>query len=142
MQNPTIAEKQKNAFKFKEYIFPCGSIEKIQGYEGFALDLLILNGYYYTDLVLKKTEVPEIWYYENNKKHRYYCDIFIEKENKIIEVKSIYTYERDKSKNILKQNACIEQGYIFEFWFFDPKGNIINNVDADNNTICKFLKFL
>lgn len=44
----------------------------------------------------------------NKKIFTYYPDIFIPKENKIIEVKSIWTYNVNLEKNILKQKASIK----------------------------------
>ena len=50
------------------------------------------------------------------------------KENKIIEVKSIWTYNVNLEKNILKQKASINNGYNFEFWIFNNKGQKINQI--------------
>jgi hypothetical protein len=61
-----------------------------------------------------------------NKERVYFCDIYISKENKIIEVKSQYTYEKELERNILKKEACIRYGYAFEFWIYDPKSKLIN----------------
>ena len=108
MQNGEFAqEASKNAYKLKTYIFPCGSITQCQGFEPYAFDILINIGYIKDDLVTKRNQVPEVWYNDpNNKKHRYYCDIFIPKENRIIEVRSTWTYEKDKDALIYKQPAC------------------------------------
>ena len=44
MQNPKFAEEHfKKCFKSKEYVFPSGRIDKIQGYEHYALDFLLNN---------------------------------------------------------------------------------------------------
>ena len=85
LQNAEIAEIQlKNSFKLKEFKFPCGNIIKVQGYEPFLLKILINNfNYTFNDIIVKRTEVPEIWYEEDNKKHRYYCDIYVQKTNTI-----------------------------------------------------------
>jgi hypothetical protein len=127
LQNPLIIEKQHSGFTHKKYDYD-GNIIYIQGYENYALDLLKKNGYIFSDIITDKKDVPEIWYKNimDDKNHRYYCDIFIPKENKIIEVKSEYIYEREKDKNIEKMKACIENGYVFEFWFFDKKGEKID----------------
>jgi hypothetical protein len=64
---------------------------------------------------LNKIEVlngPVIKYGEN---HRYYSDFYLPKYNIICEIKSNYTFENDKEKNILKQSECIKQGYDFIF---------------------------
>jgi len=52
--------------------------------------------------------------------------MYIEKDNLIIEVKSLWTYNKYKEINLLKQKACIEAGYNFKFMILDGKGNIIS----------------
>ena len=49
------------------------------------------------------------------KRRRYYPDIFIPAENKLIDVKSDYTMSVDVEVNNLKAKACIDQGFIFKF---------------------------
>jgi len=49
----------------------------------------------------------------------YYPDIYIKSENKVIEVKSNYTFYKDYDKNILKKKACIKMGLDFEFMILD-----------------------
>jgi hypothetical protein len=41
--------------------------------------------------------------------------VYIISENKIIEVKSKYTYELHKEKNLAKQAACLARFLNFEF---------------------------
>lgn len=121
-QNSEIQEKNlDNMFNLKEYIFPDDTIIYIQGYENMALDILIKEGYTSDEIITGSKNVPNIYYFINDKKHRYYCDIYLPSLNKIIEVKSIWTYEREIEKNILKAKACVEQKYLFEFWLFNEK---------------------
>ena len=117
----------KSSYSTKEYIFPSGRCEYIQGYENFALDELIINEKNNeSDIIIGVKNVPEIWFNdENNKEHRYYVDIYIPSQNKCIEVKSLYTYKKDKQINLLKQEAAKKLGYNFEFWIYDEKGNKI-----------------
>jgi len=118
MQDPNIFNKnQKSGYKFKDYKLPSGRIIEVQGYEPQMLDVLFEQGYKEEDLVIQqRKEMPEIWYYTSDqKKHRYYPDIFIISENKIIEVKSEYTYDVNLEINLLKQQACLDAGYKFEF---------------------------
>ena len=63
----------------------------------------------------------------DNKSHIQFPDIFIQKENRVIEVKSTWTYTSKLEQNIEKQKSAKEQGYNFEFWIFNRKGilNII-----------------
>jgi hypothetical protein len=127
-QNAEIMEKNvKSSFTKKEYNFPSGRIDKIQGYENFALDELIINEKINeSDIITGCKNVPEIWYNdENGKKHRHYVDIFIPSQNKCIEVKSDWTYKKQINSVLLKQNAAKELGYKYEFWMYDKKGNKI-----------------
>jgi hypothetical protein len=123
MQNAEISEKSyKNAYKLKGYTFPCGNIIQVQGYEPFLLDILVKDGYIFNDIITSRLQVPEIWYNKNDKKCRYYCDIYIPKTNTIYEVKSTWTYQKDIDKNKLKKQACIDAGYNFELYIFNDKG--------------------
>ncbi len=122
MQNAQIFEK--SSFKIKKFTFPDGSIIKLQGYEPIAIQLLLSKGYEQKDIITSKAKVPEIWYNDlDNKKHRYYCDIYIPSENKIIEVKSKWTYNKYLHINTLKAETCKAECYNFEFWIIDDTKN-------------------
>jgi hypothetical protein len=117
-----IQEKiQKNAKKFKEYKMPSGEIRKVQGYEPFALDELVKL---YTEQQIKtnRKDVPRIEYVLENKKHYYFPDIYITHENKIIEVKSTYTYNIG-GYVLEKKEATKNKGYNYEIWVYDRKKN-------------------
>jgi hypothetical protein len=131
MQNSTISDRSlNNSFKTKEFIYPDGTIINVQGYEHIAIQILLDLGYNSNDITVSRSEVPEIWYQdkptddeeedEGGKIHRYYCDIYIKLENKIIEVKSEYTYGLC---NPLKALACKNAGYNFEYWIIDRDGS-------------------
>jgi hypothetical protein len=123
MQNSEISEKQfKNSLRLKNFTFPDMIVIKVQGYEDIALQNLVDQGYKQNDLITSRKDVPKIWYHDlEYKKHRYYCDIYIPCENRIIEVKSTWTYEKDLHINTLKAETCKVEGYNFEFWIFDRK---------------------
>jgi hypothetical protein len=123
-QNSTIMDKiTKSGYSRKEYIFPSGNIGQIQGYEHFALNDLIINEKIdESDIIIGAKNVPEIWYFDNGKKRRYYVDIYIPSQNKCIEVKSTYTYSRYEKNNLLKEEATKKLGYNFEFWIYNQKG--------------------
>lgn len=106
----------------KDYIMPSNTIRRIQGYEHLALDELIKNNIEEDDIVTKRKEMPLINYYYilDKKNHRYFPDIWIKSENKIIEVKSMYTYNKELIKNIMKALATRKLGYNFEFWIYIP----------------------
>ena len=100
-----------------------GKILQIQGYEHFALDELDTL-YKEDDIINGNTNVPEIWYEdEDGKKHRHYVDFFIQSKHLCIEVKSTWTAEKKKDNIFLKQNAGKALGYYYEIWVYDAKGN-------------------
>ncbi len=79
------------------------------------------------DIVTGCKNVPQIWYNDDqNKKHRHYVDIYIPSQNRCIEVKSTWTYRKDKKDNIfLKQNAAKELGYNYEIWVFNKNKELV-----------------
>ena len=124
-QNEEIMQKMsKNAYKRKDYILSSGNIIKIQGYEHYALDeLLQIENVDETDIIIGNSKVPEIWYEDkNNKQHRHYVDIFIQTQNRMIEVKSTWTAEKKKDCIFLKQEAGKKLGYKYEIWVYNSKG--------------------
>lgn len=118
---PEIHNKQHN-YKFKDYVMPSGKIHKIQGYENLALDELINE---HPESVISTKRFGIKYFFEENS-HCYYPDILLEYDPpKIIEVKSVHTmyYKHHYLKNLAKRDGCIVQGYEFEFWIYDKKGN-------------------
>lgn len=111
-------EKIKSArYKYREYIGPCGKKFIIQGYEDLALNLL-LEKFHENDIIDRKSEIPKFMYHdEENKIHRYYPDFFIPSKNKIIEVKSTWTFEKDTNIEF-KKNCVNLLGYEYELWLF------------------------
>ncbi len=71
-----------------------------------------------------KTFGYSLRYYEyNDKQHVHFVDIFIKSQNRCIEIKSTWTFE--KHNVLLKQKAAKELGYPYrdEIWVYDRKGN-------------------
>ena len=128
-QNQEVAERtQKNAKKYKEYTMPSGTIRKVQGYEPFALrDLLEI--YSEDQIKTDRKDVPHVQYTVEGKKRVHFPDIFIPHENKLIEVKSTWTLRCKRDNIQLKRNACEEQGFRYEIWCFDAKGNRVEPID-------------
>jgi hypothetical protein len=104
---------------FKDYTLPSGNIIRIQGYEHLALDELT-KLYKEQDIFTNKDDVPKVLYQLKNKQHRYYPDIYIKSENKVIEVKSTWTYKKNLIKIMIKALATRKLGYDFEFWIYHP----------------------
>jgi len=123
MQNPEIfAEACKTRFKLKEYIFPSGRIEYIQGYEGMCLDYLLFEeNIDEDDIVIHPYEVPEVFYEYDGGTHRYFMDIYIQSEDRAIEVKSSFTYNKNKEMNEAKWVMTSKLHTCFEVFIFDPK---------------------
>jgi hypothetical protein len=113
-----IKKQLSTGYKNKDYILPSGNIIKVQGYEHWALDELL--EIYNEEDVITCGQMPIIIpYIFNNKNKNYFPDIFIPKENKIIEIKSTWTYEKDKEQNSAKFEATKNAGYIFECWVYN-----------------------
>ena len=98
--------------KWHELITPSGKKIKLQGYEPQAYEKLLEK--YTEDEIIIRIK-PTILYFFNNKKHYYFPDFFIPKDNLIVEVKSNWTYRKQLGKNLIKRRACIDQGFSFQF---------------------------
>jgi len=118
----------KSRLKFTEFILPSGKVIKTQGYERFAIKLL-LDKYEELDIIYGVKNINKetgfIFYKDNDKIRKYYADFYIKSQNKIYEVKSIWTYKANIEKNLLKKKACEDRGIEFEFLIFNHKGETI-----------------
>lgn len=110
----------KSSYNFKDYICPDGTVVKYQGYENLALDELYTS-YDQSDIENSRRNIPVINYEFEGKTCRYFPDIFIKSENKMIEVKSYYTYNLQIDKNIVKRDATKDAGFDYEVWIYVPK---------------------
>jgi len=110
-------------YRYKIFIFPAGRLEKIQGNEAKALNIL-LKQFDENDIFVGRknieNQIGKILYKDsNNKMHVYYPDIYIKSINKIIEVKSQFTYNLRKNINELKKQAVLEKNILFDFMIID-----------------------
>jgi hypothetical protein len=123
MQNPDILHKAlKSSFAYKAYTYPSGNIIDIQGYEHFALDDLLEQGYTEEQIITGTTNVPIIKYIDTKGvEHSHTPDIFIKDENRCIEVKSTWTVQKENV--YLKQETAKKCLYNYELWIYDNKGN-------------------
>jgi len=125
-----IQEKAAHTAKsYKDYTTPTGRVIKVQGFEPYALNELY-KLYAEDDIITDRKLVPKIEYIDNDIKKFYFPDIYIKSINKIIEVKSTWTYRTNETKCKLKGKACINNSYIFEMWIYDKKGknkNVISD---------------
>ena len=121
MQNIDIFERSVYKSKsVKKYTMPSGTEVNIQGYENFALDIL-LKEFKEDEILNLRTDMPVIKYQFKNVNRVYFPDIYIPKINKIIEVKCLWTYKVDLIKNIIKSIYTRKLGYDYEIWIFDKK---------------------
>ena len=114
MQVASIFEKaQKSKFKRKEYKWKTGDISIVQGFEPIVLKELEELGYNFNEVLTSPKDMPKITYQFQGTLHVYYPDIFIPKDNIIIEVKSDYTLEAQWDKNQAKFEATKALGFDF-----------------------------
>lgn len=96
---PGIFKKTRvNNSAVKEYTLPSGKVIGIRGYENIVIDFLLNSGYKEADLVIHddfSEYTIDIFEYKTTQRkiQRYYPDIYIPSENKIIEVKSQWWYD-------------------------------------------------
>jgi hypothetical protein len=123
MQSQEIQEKaQKSSLSYKKYTTPSGQVRNVQGFEPNALDTLFKeHNLEESDVTTDRASIPRIPYTFNEKQCYYFPDIYIKSLNKLIEVKSTWTYEKDKAKNEAKAAAAKSVGYLFEFWVYTSK---------------------
>ena len=104
---------------------PSGKLVIIQGYENFMLDDLV-ETYSEDDIITDDFSKPEVWYFDDDGKyHRYFADAYIPKDNRVIEVKSIYTFQLDRRKIHLTKMAVCALGYEYNLIVYDKKGKKI-----------------
>lgn len=112
-----------NGFKGKDFILNGKSV-KVQGYEPFAISLL-LDIFPLTPLKIDK-DVPVIKYYFEGKNRNHFPDIYVPTKNLLIEVKSTWTLGLGKLRFFhqicAKRNAAVAQGFNYEVWVFNAHG--------------------
>jgi hypothetical protein len=130
IQHPEIFSKcQQSTFSSKKYTFPNGRICYIRGYEPRCIDILLKNKEYdQDDIIVETVDIPVISYTKLKKDEiteqsaKYFPDILL--PDKLIEIKSTYTYNKDLENNRRKFEACVNQGYNIDVWIFDEKNLI------------------
>jgi hypothetical protein len=137
MQCPMLFRKAAaSSFNRKPYIFKNQTF-MLLGYEDKAIDDILKEENIDVMYAGECEEIPVFEYYIDGKKHLYYPDIYIPENNKIIEVKSVYTYNQDVEKNKYKA-MCVSEHYIFELRIYDHKDlKFIIEVDKGSVKILK-----
>ncbi len=114
---------ENNCFKRKPYSFPNGKIVKIQGYENFTLDFLLLS-FSLDDIKTEISEKPVIPYeFFGNK--NYYPDCFLPLVKTIVETKSLYTWNMSLLQNKAKILSTVRHGYDFRLLIWNKKGDLL-----------------
>lgn len=104
----------------KNYKFNDGTVVRTQGHGDLALRILEANGYSSSDIITE--HFSNVKYYNDGKYSNHIFDIYIEKENRVIEVKGTHPtfgYYADKDLCHVKMDAAKNLGYSYEIWVFD-----------------------
>lgn len=131
----TASKINKGNTSIKEYILPSGKSIGVRGHEPYALDIIFNElSYNEVDVIIHddySDYAIEIFEYEALNRHRlkYYPDIYIPKENRVIEVKSqwwwdgngLEKYRSRLENNLRKRQAVLDKGYNYEVWIFENK---------------------
>jgi len=117
----------------RNFVLPSGKILGVRGYEDIVITELLKTHAEDNLLFDDRHSVYSlpVFSYVNANQHtmKYYPDIYILKENKIIEVKSQWWWdgngnEKYKSRlvnNLRKKDAVLRAGYNYEVWLFKSK---------------------
>jgi len=126
VENPSqdsVVHEKKMKDSVCGFTLPSGKRIMVQGYEKQAI-IELLKIFSEDDLLVGKGVMPEIWY-ENKGRKRYFPDIYIPKENLIIEVKCEWTYSGTKEclqSNLLKKNAVLSMGLKYLLMLYNNQG--------------------
>lgn len=110
----SMMSNSKSEYRTKTLILPSGKIIRYQGFEDQVILELLDSGIPEDEIITGPGNVPHIRYEFEGKICRYYPDIYLPMFNKIIEVKSIYTWNKYKARNEAKIKATKEAGYDVE----------------------------
>lgn len=129
MHNDEIfAKRQKSAFGVKKFILPSGREIAYQGYEHFAIQLLLDEGNNEENIFSCFDKKIRIGYTYLDKFRKYQPDVFVQDTNTVVEVKSTWTYSKmhgEKEKTLAKLEACRKEGYNTRLLVFSPKGEVL-----------------
>lgn len=113
----------RSSKKYKTLILPSGKEIRVQGYENLAI-LHLLKSYTEEDLIIGPKHIHDsigtfVTYSWNKSIRKYFPDIYLKSENRIIEVKSTYTFNINELNCYAKKDACIRLGFNFSFMIID-----------------------
>lgn len=125
MQCSEIFKKwQRSSFRCKNITIGNKTFEYL-GYERLMLCMLMYQGYSEDDLEM--ADVPRIrWIDKYGIDHIHYPDIYIERENRCIEVKSEWTLKLQGEHNVkAKQIYAKQAGYLYDIYVLNAGGSIV-----------------
>ena len=110
-----------------------GECVEVQGFEDFAVDYILNRGIPEDEIVVASSgKVPTVKYRQGGKLRKHFPDLYLPKQNRIIEVKSLWTFGVLGSskpewfhKNQLKKKAAIKAGFKYTLLVFTSEGNRI-----------------
>jgi hypothetical protein len=112
------AKQQSGGYSYHYFEFPSGKVVRVQGYEPRVLAKLVID-YSEDDIIVGvQNIIDEIGFFRyeyESETYRYYPDIYIKSENRVIEVKSTYTFNKEKEKNLLKRESVLNKNINFNF---------------------------
>jgi len=124
MQNAKEFERRQHVWR--KYKFSASGREvRVQGYEPEFIDELLKRGVDESDIITERCRMPEIrydWSEEidgqmiDHKNSVYFPDMRV--GDRLYEVKSVWTYESQKARNLAKFEACKAQGYELDVVIF------------------------
>lgn len=109
----------------KWFTFPSGRREPCLGFELFCLRDLLNEGTNEDDIVCGPRYMPKIKFWHGGKVQRYYPDVYVKSQNKLIEVKSTYTLEVEQDLVMLRLRKAKQSGYRTELRVYDKSGRIL-----------------
>jgi hypothetical protein len=133
MQCPELFRKaQSSSFCRKPYISPDGKTFMVLGYEGIAMDDILKNEGIKTFYAGEDKEIPVFQYIgDDDKTHSYYPDVYIPEENRVIEIKSVYTYNRDPEKTLCKA-LKVSESHLFELRLYNSHKEVVEILECRN----------
>lgn len=136
MQNAESMEKQQIAMgEYRRYYYVeiNNTSQRLQGYEPQCLKyLLSIENIKEDDIAIRKKDgKPSVSYFDEikNKFRVYHPDMFIKSQNRIIEVKSEYTYESEKEEISFKVKGCLKHGFSVSIYVMNDKGGLLNKFE-------------
>jgi hypothetical protein len=133
MQCPELFRKaQSSSFCRKPYISPDGKTFMVLGYEGIAMDDILKKEGIKTFYAGEDKEIPVFQYIgDDDKTHSYYPDVYIPEENRVIEIKSVYTYNRDPEKTLCKA-LKVSESHLFELRLYNSHKEVVEILECRN----------